>query len=56
VVVDDFDALRTLLGPHNADTVLAIDADAVLPGAIVGERLERVARNKRQITNAGAAN
>src|SRR5262245_19003431 len=49
VVIDDFDIGRTLLGPHETDAPLIVDADRMLAGAVSRERLEPVRRRCTQV-------
>jgi len=49
VVVDDFDTVRTSLRPHEADTPLPIDPDAVLAGSIALQRLEVIVRRHGKV-------
>jgi len=43
MIVDDLDILRTCLRPDETQTPLSIDADAVLPDAVVLQRFELIA-------------
>jgi hypothetical protein len=43
VVVDDFNVVCGVAGPVETDSVLAVDANAVLAVAVTGEFLEVVA-------------
>jgi hypothetical protein len=48
VVIDDFHIYRTLIGPSETNSVLIIDADAVLPLAISSQNLQPVPRWRAQ--------
>jgi hypothetical protein len=52
VVVFDPDMLRTRVGPSKTDTVLIVDADAVLAFAISLQGLESIARRIPQVVEA----
>ena len=49
VVIGDFDVMGAILVPSEADAVLVVDPDRILPGAVALERLEPVARRGAQI-------
>ena len=49
VVINDFDILGPGGGPCEADAPLAVDANAVLAGAIIAERLQAVAWARLQV-------
>jgi hypothetical protein len=49
VVADYFNLDRTRFGPSEADPVLVVDPDAVLPLAATGEGLEAIARWHSQV-------
>ena len=49
MVVDDLYVFGTAVSPPEADTVLVVDADAVLSAAISFQGLEPVARRDAQI-------
>lgn len=44
MVVDDLDILGPVFGPHETDTPLIINSDAVLPGPVSAEGFEAVTR------------
>ena len=48
VVIDDFHINRTLLGPSETNSVLIINADAVLPLPISSQNLQPVPRWRAQ--------
>src|SRR5271167_2059749 len=49
VVVDNFDMVRTLLGPGEADAPLIVDADRMLAAALALHGFEAVRRRRPQI-------
>ena len=49
MIVDDLDVRRAGGGPTKADTVLIVDADAVLTGAIPPQGLEAIPRRHAQV-------
>jgi len=49
VVVNDLDLRRSKLGPHEADPVLIVHADAVLRSSVSLERLQPVARRNAKV-------
>jgi hypothetical protein len=49
VVVHDLDVLRFAVLPHEADPILVIDPDAVLPPPITAKGLEVIARKRAQV-------
>jgi len=49
VIVDDLYVRRTFCRPDEANSPLLVDADAVLPFAIILQRLKAVARGHLQI-------
>src|SRR5271166_5425826 len=49
VIVGDLYVVRIALAPREADAVLVIDANAVLPFAIASEPLQSVAGRQRQV-------
>lgn len=49
MVVNDLHLLWSSFGPHEADTPLVIDPDAVLPGSVALQRLEPVSRRNAEI-------
>jgi hypothetical protein len=52
VIIDHFDGMGVVVDPTKADAPLAIDADAVLAGAIASERFQPVPRRSTQIVEA----
>ena len=44
MIVDDFNILRTSIRPNEANAVLVVDSNAVLPGTHPLQGLETVAR------------
>jgi len=55
MVVDDLDLGRTLIGPHEADAPLIIDAHRMLSGPVALELLEMIARRKPEILTAASS-
>jgi hypothetical protein len=49
VIVNDLDVLSAIVSPNEANPPLSVDADAVLPLAIVFECFESVARRNFQV-------
>ena len=49
VVIDNFDASRSIVGPYKTDAVLVIDTNAVLACPIILQCLKVIARRCRQI-------
>jgi len=49
MVVDNLDIYGSSLGPDEADPVLVVDADAVLPGACAFQRLQSIAGRHPQV-------
>jgi hypothetical protein len=49
VIVHHFDLLRVAIFPHEADPILIVDPDAVLPTPISTENLEVIAWESAQI-------
>ncbi len=49
VIVDDFYIVGILVTPNEADTVLIVDADAVLAPAITLERFKSIARRNSKV-------
>jgi hypothetical protein len=52
VVVDHLDLLCVAILPHEADPILIIDPDAVLPTPIAGESLQVVPRERPQVVQS----
>ena len=52
VVVHDLDVLRFAVLPHEADPILVIDPDAVLPPPITAKGLEVIARKRAQVVES----
>jgi len=52
VIVQDLDVFRSGHCPAEADAVLIVHADAVLPGAVANESLQPVARRYAQVFKA----
>ena len=52
VIVDDLYVVRICTVPSKTDSVLIVDADAVLSGAIALELFEPVRRRSRQVDQA----
>ena len=52
VVVHDLDVLRLAVLPHEADPILIIDPDAVLPSPITAKGLEVIARKRAQVVES----
>ena len=52
MIIDDFDILRSLRGPSEADAVLVIDPDAPLPLAVTAQGLQPVARRGAHVVQA----
>jgi hypothetical protein len=52
VVVHDLDVLRFAVLPHEADSILVIDPDAVLPPPITAKGLEVIARKRAQVVES----
>jgi hypothetical protein len=53
VIVGDFDVFGSGIRPSEADSVLVIDAHAVLPGSIALQLLELVPRRAPEVLEAG---
>ena len=53
MVVCDLDLMRVALPPHEAQTPLVIDANAMLTRSVVFERFQPVARRRPQIQQVG---
>lgn len=53
MVVEDFYLLRPLLRPTEAQAVLLVDANAVLPLPIAGERFEAIAGRAFEVDEIG---
>jgi hypothetical protein len=53
VIVHDFDVIRVTRSPNEADTILIVDPNAVLPLTIAMQSLESVARRHPKIANVG---
>ena len=51
MVVDDLDAFRTILGPSETNSILIVDADAVLTGTITGQTLEAIPWRRSHVLN-----
>lgn len=51
MVVDDFNVVCGVAGPDETDSVLAVDANAVLAVAVTGEFLEVVAGRASQVVD-----
>lgn len=49
MIVHEFDVLSAAFDPTEADTILIVDAYAVLPGAISAQRLKAIAGRYAQI-------
>ena len=49
MVVDDLDIFRPRLAPSEADPVLIVDPDTVLPGTVTLELLEAIARRNPEV-------
>jgi len=49
MVIDDFDRLRALFAPHETNSPLIIDPDAVLASAVRRQGFQPVARYPRQV-------
>ena len=49
VIIDNLNVVRIAVAPDEADPVLVVHANAVLPLPITPERLESVSRKDRQI-------
>jgi hypothetical protein len=49
MVVDYFHPLRVAILPQEADPILIVDPDAVLPATTARQRLEAVARERSQV-------
>lgn len=49
MIINDLDVDGTVLGPNEADPILVVYSDAVLPAAVAFECLEPVARRHFQI-------
>jgi hypothetical protein len=49
MVVNDLDVVRVTIGPFEADPILEVDADTVLPLPIAPKRFEPIARQQGQI-------
>jgi len=52
VIVDDVNLVRVTVTPGEADAVLIVDPDAVLPVAITRERFKVVAGKRTQVAKA----
>ncbi len=52
VVVHDLDVLCFTVLPHEADPILVIDPDAVLPPPITAKGLEVIARKRAQVVES----
>ena len=52
MIVGDFDLIHPLLRPAEAEAVLLVDADAVLPNAIAGKGFQTIARWRFQVVEA----
>jgi hypothetical protein len=52
VVVHDLDVLRFAVLPHEADPILVIDPDAVLPPPVTAKGLEVIARKRAQVVES----
>jgi hypothetical protein len=52
VVIRDLDVRGSRRRPYEADAVLIIDADAVLPGAIAFQRFQAIAGRNAQIIDS----
>ena len=52
MVVHDLDVLRFAVLPHEADPILVIDPDAVLPPPITTKGLEVIARKRAQVVES----
>jgi hypothetical protein len=53
VVVCDLDLIRTLIGPDEADPILVVDPDAVLPSTVAGERFQSIPGRNTEIVEPG---
>ncbi|KRC17442.1 hypothetical protein ASE31_29915 [Acidovorax sp. Root217] len=49
MVIDDLDVLWSFWGPHEADSPLIVDADAVLALAVANQSFKSVARRNPQV-------
>jgi hypothetical protein len=52
VVVHHLDLLRFAVLPHEADPILVVDPDAVLPPPIAGKNLKVIARKRAQVVES----
>jgi len=48
VIVGDLDVVRAVVGPDEADSVLVVDADGVLAGALADQLLQATAGPRPQ--------
>ncbi len=55
MIVDDLDALGSIGSPAEADAILFVDPDTVLPGAFSGEGFEPIARGRTQVVESPGA-
>jgi hypothetical protein len=55
VVVRDLDIVSTVVGPDEADPVLVVDPDRVLPGMIADQLLQAVPGGTRRVFSSEAA-
>jgi hypothetical protein len=53
VVVHHLDLLRVAVLPDEADPILVVDPDAVLPLPIAGKSLKVIARKRAEVTTGG---
>lgn len=53
MIVDNFNFMRMILMPEEADAPLVIDPNAVLPVAVALERLEMIAGRDKQVRQPG---
>jgi hypothetical protein len=53
MVIDNFNVVRIAITPDEAQPPLVIDADAVLSGAVAGQRLQVVGRRLPEILQRG---
>jgi hypothetical protein len=53
MIVCDLHLMRIAIGPRKAYSELAVDADAMLPASIAGQRLKPIAGRNTQVHKAG---